>query len=147
MDLGHTALLAGPQLADERDHVEAELALGQHPGAQLLRHIGAMILRTRPLATGAHMQRQPPEPIQADHRPAIRVGHPHEVPALPAVLPLRHELLLLPRRGSPPSPSHPLPPLLWQAWPPRCLLLSPPPYTSLSSTLYRPSFFELRLLF
>jgi hypothetical protein len=76
VDLRHAALLARAQLANERDDVEAKLALGQRPGARFFGHVRATILRAGRGHTAANTHGQAPEPVEAHDRAMVMIGHP-----------------------------------------------------------------------
>jgi hypothetical protein len=85
MHLGHTALFAGTQLADEGDDVQAELALGQRPRPGFFRDHGPMILRAGRVHTLPDPNRQAPEPVEAYHRAMVMIRHPQAVPTRAAL--------------------------------------------------------------
>src|SRR5262249_45260896 len=134
VDLGHTALLTRPQLADEGDDVEAEFALRQRPGPRFLRDIRAMILRARRIDTLPHPDGQAPESIEAHDRAMVMVGHPQPLPAGTTLLTHRRQHLLVRGRWSAPSASHRPPLPLLRLHRTCCLSLV---YSCPSSGLYR----------
>ncbi len=106
MELGHAALVAGAQLANEHNDVQAERALRQRPRPGFLRHHRPMILRAVRVHTLPHPQCQAPEPIEAHHRAMVMVGDPQPLPTRAALLALRAEHLLVRGRCSAPATSH-----------------------------------------
>jgi hypothetical protein len=107
VDLGHTALLTRPLLADEGNDVEAELALGQRPGPGFFRDHRPRILRAGRVHTLPDSDGQAPEPVEAYDRAMVMIGHPH---ALPTRAPTRAAHTRCPHRVADSGPLAP-------AWP------------------------------
>ncbi len=95
MHLGHTALVAGPQLANEGDDVQAELAVRQRPGSRFFRDHGPRILRAGRVHTLPDPNRQAPEPVEAHDRTVVVIGYPQALLTRTALFAQRTERLLV----------------------------------------------------
>src|ERR671927_1516013 len=77
MDLRHAAVLAMAKRAHERDHVQAELMLGEGNGAFLLGPMGAVALRAGGALATADLEPQPHRPVERDHGAAVLITDAH----------------------------------------------------------------------
>src|ERR671932_814557 len=77
VDLRHAAVLAVAKRAHERDHVQAELMLGERNGAFLLGPMGAVALRAGGALATADLEAQPHRPVQGDHGAAVLIADAH----------------------------------------------------------------------
>src|SRR5918912_4127991 len=77
MDLRHAAVLAMAKRAHERDHVQAELMLGERNGAFLLGPMRAVAIRAGGALATADLEPQPHRPVQGDHGATVLVADSH----------------------------------------------------------------------
>src|ERR671926_1383456 len=77
VDLRHAAVLAMAKRAYERDHVQAELMLGERNGAFLLGPMGAVAIRAGGALATADLEAQPHRPVQGDHGAAVLITDAH----------------------------------------------------------------------
>jgi hypothetical protein len=90
MDLRNAAVLAIAQAADQRDHVQTELMLGQRQGGFRLRSPSSVIVPTAPVFTAPDLQPQANQTPQRHDQTPVAVADPHRSSALRTGLPLRH---------------------------------------------------------
>src|SRR3954452_21066635 len=73
VDLGHTAVLAVAQIADQRDHIQPELMLRQRQRALGLWSPRLMVSTTGPGLTAPDLQAQANQTAQRHNRPTLGV--------------------------------------------------------------------------
>src|SRR3954470_3018609 len=82
VDLRDAAVLTVAQGADQRDHVQPELVLGQRQGGFRLRSPRLMVSPTAPALTAPDLQAHPNQTPQRHDRPTVAVADPHRPAAL-----------------------------------------------------------------
>src|SRR5439155_789216 len=85
VDLRHAAVLAVAQRADQRDDVQAELAVRVGPGALFFWAEGPMVAGAARARAAADREREALETSQRGDGPDLAIRHPERAVALPAV--------------------------------------------------------------
>ncbi len=82
MDLRDTAMLGETQGADEGNHVEAELVMGQRPGAFFLGTVGSVVARTLRIVAADHGQREAADVGEGGDGAVVLVHVPQAAPTV-----------------------------------------------------------------
>jgi hypothetical protein len=110
MDLRDAAVLGHPELADEGEDVQAELAVGQGPRPLGLGAVRPVVPRARRPDAAADAEGQPVDPGEGRDGAAVVVGHVRGAPAVRTAVAARLQEPMLRGGGAAGAARHRTPP-------------------------------------